>query len=435
MDGAASVTAEIAVMNSEAVALAADSAVSMLTERGPKVYQSANKIFRLSKSAPVALMVYDSARFLGVPWETIAKTYREDRGDTSFPTLTGHADDFLSFLRGSRLLFPTQARDLCGFHTVFVLFSEIRDQIDAKLEQEFDARGRLTANEIETIVSGFIQSVAQHFAGQQALAGMPSATTVSASLRPSIAEARGAAFEQLPLSATDKRRLTAIAVAAFLKDMRTPVMQHPNRSGVVIAGFGSREIFPSVYQVVLESLFKNMLKGVDASTTSITALQHQAVIMPFAQREIVDGFLGGIEPEFESAMRDYWGGAFQALGQELASKLGATGQDADDIKDAVRDRCGDLMQGFDQRMGALRQGEYVSPILDAVAMLPKDELGAMAEALVNLTSFKRKVSVEAETVGGPIDVAVISKGDGLIWIKRKHYFDPAFNPQYFATRY
>jgi len=48
----------------------------------------------------------------------------------------------------------------------------------------------------------------------------------------------------------------------------------------------------------------------------------------------------------------------------------------------------------------------------------QDELAAMAESLVNLTSFKRKVSMEAETVGGTIDVAVISKGDGFIWIKR-----------------
>ena len=34
----------------------------------------------------------------------------------------------------------------------------------------------------------------------------------------------------------------------------------------------------------------------------------------------------------------------------------------------------------------------------------------MAESLVNLTSFKRRVTMDAETVGGPIDVAVISKG-------------------------
>ena len=64
-------------------------------------------------------------------------------------------------------------------------------------------------------------------------------------------------------------------------------------------------------------------------------------------------------------------------------------------------------------------------------MLPKEELAEMAETLVNLTSFKRRVTPSAETVGGPTDVAVISKGDGLVWIKRKHYFDPALNHRYF----
>ncbi|MFV9630695.1 MAG: hypothetical protein ACNYWM_06465 [Methanosarcinales archaeon] len=78
---------------------------------------------------------------------------------------------------------------------------------------------------------------------------------------------------------------------------------------------------------------------------------------------------------------------------------------------------------------------YTDPVTSVVSMLPKDELAAMAEALVNLTFFKRKVSMETETVGGPIDVAVISKGDGFIWIKKKHYFKPELNPQFFANYY
>jgi hypothetical protein len=57
----------------------------------------------------------------------------------------------------------------------------------------------------------------------------------------------------------------------------------------------------------------------------------------------------------------------------------------------------------------------------------------MAESLVNLTSFKRRVTMDPETVGGPIDVAVISKGDGFIWIKRKHYFKPDLNHQFFSN--
>ena len=59
----------------------------------------------------------------------------------------------------------------------------------------------------------------------------------------------------------------------------------------------------------------------------------------------------------------------------------------------------------------------------------------MAETFVNLASFKRKVTMEPETVGGPIDVAIISKGDGFVWIKRKHYFEPRLNPQFFAKYY
>jgi hypothetical protein len=41
----------------------------------------------------------------------------------------------------------------------------------------------------------------------------------------------------------------------------------------------------------------------------------------------------------------------------------------------------------------------------------------------------------AETVGPPIDVAVISKGDGFIWIKRKSYFEREFNQRFFANYY
>ena len=65
-------------------------------------------------------------------------------------------------------------------------------------------------------------------------------------------------------------------------------------------------------------------------------------------------------------------------------------------------------------------------------MLPKEQLAEMAESLVNLTALKRRVSSQEETVGGPTDVALITKGDGLIWVKRKHYFAPELNPSYFS---
>ena len=70
-------TAEVCIMNKLAVALAADSALTLGSQSGEvKIYGSAEKIFQLSANAPVGMMVYGGAEFLGVPWETIIKEFR-----------------------------------------------------------------------------------------------------------------------------------------------------------------------------------------------------------------------------------------------------------------------------------------------------------------------------------------------------------------------
>jgi len=52
--------------------------------------------------------------------------------------------------------------------------------------------------------------------------------------------------------------------------------------------------------------------------------------------------------------------------------------------------------------------------------LPLGELCALAEGLVSLTAFRARMSTEkAETVGGHIDVAAISKAEGFVWVRRK----------------
>jgi hypothetical protein len=66
-----------------------------------------------------------------------------------------------------------------------------------------------------------------------------------------------------------------------------------------------------------------------------------------------------------------------------------------------------------------------------VRAMPKQELGTLASSLIEITSLKRKVSRGQETVGGEVDVAVISKSEGFVWIKRKHYFPAELNARFF----
>ena len=94
-----------------------------------------------------------------------------------------------------------------------------------------------------------------------------------------------------------------------------------------------------------------------------------------------------------------------------------------------------LIKKLQEGLEDWRKRVFVDPVLDMISSLPKEELATIAESLVNLVSFRQKVTMEQETVGGPVDVALISRGDGFIWIKRKHYFDKNLNPHFFTTYY
>jgi hypothetical protein len=76
-------TAEIAIFNKSGIALAADSAVTIGKK---KVYNSADKLFSLSKYHPVGIMIYDSASFMRIPWEVIIKEYRRSLGRKEAPS-------------------------------------------------------------------------------------------------------------------------------------------------------------------------------------------------------------------------------------------------------------------------------------------------------------------------------------------------------------
>ena len=90
-------TAIVGVLNKHAVAIAADSAVTL--GGGRKVMNGANKLFALSKYHPVAIAIYGNAEFIGTPWEIIIKEYRKQLKDKSFPTLRMYVDDFQRFLK------------------------------------------------------------------------------------------------------------------------------------------------------------------------------------------------------------------------------------------------------------------------------------------------------------------------------------------------
>src|SRR2546425_796537 len=87
-------TAVVGILNRQAVAIAADSAVTV----NGKTTNSALKMFTLSKYHPIGVMIFSSASFMGIPWETIIKMYRKQLGENSLPTVKAYQEDFIKYL-------------------------------------------------------------------------------------------------------------------------------------------------------------------------------------------------------------------------------------------------------------------------------------------------------------------------------------------------
>lgn len=94
----------------------------------------------------------------------------------------------------------------------------------------------------------------------------------------------------------------------------------------------------------------------------------------------------------------------------------------------------EAVETFDQKCFDMAWRANGVPLREVIAALSLGELAELGETLISLESIKERMTQPSESVGGPIDVAALTRHEGFVWIKRKHYFDPALNPRYFERR-
>lgn len=418
-------TAEIAVMNQSAVALAADSAATM---SGTKIF-AANKIFALSKYEPVAVMIYGNASCMQVPWETIVKEFRAGLGETNYPTVKDYGDAFLDFMASSSLLFPDSQQEAFAYMSACSVFAGIRQKLVDGVREETRREGSATEAAITRIVRQEITAQMQVFGDLQDRPTLTKATRQQLRMRylPQIEEAISRIFEKLTFTKTAHGQLVEIVLHSWCRDG-----QH-GLSGIVFAGFGRDEIFPSVVSYEVDGV---LLNRPIFWTANGGALDHEseALILGFAQADMIHLFIEGVTPQYEGFVEAYFKKIVSGLDHIVVDALPEK-QMTPALEKALVEGRDELLANLSGDLSEHRRQIYIDPVLSIVASLPKDELGGLAESLVNLTSLKRRVSFDEETVGGPIDVVVISRGDGLVWTKRKHYFEPELNHQFFANYY
>ncbi|KAA0012474.1 MAG: hypothetical protein FE041_03285 [Thermoplasmata archaeon] len=426
-------TSEVAIMNTQAIALASDSAVTFGQRGQYKIKYSANKIFRLSETQPVGIMTYGNANFMGLPWETIIKLFRKKIGRDKYNYLEDYINEFFNFLEDKSIFTELlQKRELYGLS--IIIFGSILNEIKKKVKYIIQKTGKITEYKIKQISDEIINKRYIEIDRRAILKGRKKADMfeIMRNYQKEIDKAIKDVFQELPMFKKSVKRLHRLMALFCIRDIFLPT----NRSGIVIAGFGEKDLFPKIYDYWLDIIINNKLKKKLRKRNVIT-YDNRATISYFAQGEMVYSFMEGIDPYLLEANNKYLKeNIFDKYPEIIVGEIsGLNKAQKEQLKEKLKEKSRKLYETYIKEMKTYRQVNHVKPIMDVVKVLPKDELALMAETLVNLQSFKRKVSREFETVGGPIDVAVISKGDGFTWIKRKQYFKPELNKHLYLKQY
>lgn len=288
-------TAEVVILNRDAVAIAADSAVT-LGAPGSKIYNTANKLFQLSNVEPVAAMVYGAGSFNSIPWETVIKEHRRQLRSTPFPTVEEYAAALIGYIPA---LVRRLSREEQLEHVIMTALWEL-DMVRDSLERLASAGGSHTDAQVREAILGSINYRIDQLQQPDPIRDI-SAALVGREINVAIKDWSAFVDERLngfPTNAVIKRR-ARVMVRASLRARR----ESPWSTGLVVAGFGTAQLFPALSHYVVDGAVGGRVRAWKVDDVRIGKDQ-SASIYPFAQGDMVVTFMDGIHPDYRRALRN-----------------------------------------------------------------------------------------------------------------------------------
>jgi hypothetical protein len=347
---------------------------------------------------PVAIMIYGAAEMMNVPWETVVKIYAQKLRNRRFNTLDQYAEDFLAFVEGATSLFPPEDQKS---HVQSVVQAAWCNLYRAKLSEKLTENPNVSENDKFAALAEIIRADHQLWMKYNDLEGLGAdyGTHIVKTYEDVFEQVEKKVFEGMKLPRPLKSDLRKTVSFMYEKEWFHPV----DESGVVIAGIGEDEPFPSLFEYRVGTVAAGKLRYAKANEARVDS--SDAVVVPFAQRETIDMIISGIHPRLcEKLIED--------VERWMPNGKSGKAKNPERIEKKKKDFAGYIREEILQR--------YDQPFMGAVSALPRQDLAKMAEALVNLTAFLKRMTLDQdETVAEPIDVALLSKGDGFTWVKHK----------------
>ena len=410
-------TAIVGILNKHAVAVAADSALTVTRGNSRKIFNTCQKIFPLSDGSPVAIMTYGNTLFMGVPWEVIISLYRKEHGDKSFRTMADCCDDFLSFLRDSSYFSGMENQKWYFLRELRQVYDKLNGAAEARAEEEIGQMADPTEEQKKTVVRKHLMDVLEE---------LPKLCREDGKVE----DLKGCSFREFEKSTADFWNeflvIPEVSIDEDILDVWHQAMYEYitseffyKCSGLVFIGYGSRDLFPSYQSVYVSGIFDGKLRWYPDDSDQIQAEKGTAMICPFAQDDVIMTMVNGIAPDLRAKIEEENREELAGYREEVISRLREAGVPEDVIASVGGIDNDGYGQTFKKHIESFMNENYIEGILDAVESFNVEDLADMAGSLISVTNLQRHFSSSEESVGGPVDVAVITKADGFRWVRRK----------------
>jgi len=409
-------TSEILVMNQRAMALAADSAVTMFDGGKVIVRNDQKKLFNLAEGLPVGVMFFGVADLMGHPWDVLVEHYRSRIAAKPLAHVCDYAESLFSSLDGLESFFPAARHTDEYKRLIASVYRFIFRYAHYLVESGAEGPDEAILEEAITRIWRRYQAYPDGRPRPDLPCVPPGfAARIERDYGDSIADMIGYSFAAFSLNLEARRRLREIAVLAVVKDLFLEDV-----TGLVFAGFGSDQPYPAVVTYNVSAVVGGIVKRARVDETRIDGDMHAAISL-YADSEATYAFLRGIEVGLEG--RVY--GTFYAAAEQLVDKVVGSFGDIDPARresirrEAQAEHVPQAVQNCYDAINDFQQRTYIDPVLAVIEISTRQDLAETAHDLVALNIFKKRISAQDPTVGGAVDVAVISRDAGFVWWKRQ----------------
>lgn len=389
-------TAIIALMNKKGAAIAADSAVTRPRKGINKVTNNGNKMVRISDDLPVSVMISGNSNFLSTPWDIIARRYRQERKGVLLATVEDYALDFFRYMRLNRKIWDKDYEN-----------ERLRELLYSIVAELVKTARICSPDELQKELQGSLEEYIRQQELQETVGQMTDCSPDEFNKR--FESFLNYSIDELVRQDHDISRVLNLRgirklLLRFLYSKIRVSFESPYSSLLIFVGLGERQQYPSVVTAIVYGGYSNRVVYRFERKRSVTISGRQpSAILYFAQDDIIRAILRGADDNWIGRMKEAFVSSLDPKTYEehaVAHRLGKA------IGEEINRKCEDSVKKWEKA-------------LEKLELRPMAEL---AECLISLTSLHRKLTFSHEGVGGEIDLAVLTKDDGFIWLNRKSWY-------------